>query len=201
MPLDSTLNAALSQQVASIFFALEIQHPAGNVRLLDAPGTLSFDGKTFVGLDPDWGCLASTDVVTDQTGDTAPSLKMMLQQANASAAVTLADPAAQGVPVTFWCGAADLSTMAVVGEPYDVFNGMVDTVTNVVDGARSGVNIAAASAFDYFFAADEGAILSDAFHESVWPGELGFEYVTDVTLQMPWGVNGTLPTLTIARAA
>ena len=34
---------------------------------------------------------------------------------------------------------------------------------------------------------EEGRRLSDAFHQLVWPGEMGLAFVTDVETTVPWG--------------
>lgn len=185
--LDPALDAALAGVNPTIFGAIEMVLPDHTLRLLDGAGAIAFDGKTFIGADPTYGVLYAVEAFSDGTGDDAPSLEITLAPASDAAAADLSSAAMQGSQVSVWMGAVDPVTGLVIGEPYLIFLGSLDTVT-----LRSGANtrlleVAISSAFEWFFFNDDGARLSDTFHQYLWPGETGLSQVTGVAHQIYWG--------------
>lgn len=192
MPLSAPMAAALEGAHVLLFTAVEAVLPGATLRLLDGAGTVTFAGRTFVGQDPDLGVLASVEPVSDG-GEEAPSLRIALLPPTNAAAATLALPQAQGGSVLVWIGVADPTTGGVIGDPELVFAGEIDVpVLEVGHGTRL-LTLDCVSIFDRFFEDREGVRLTNAFHQSVWPGELGLEFVTGVKRQMPWGSDQVRP--------
>jgi hypothetical protein len=193
--MDSTLQTALDQDVVGFFTGVEIQHPEGTIRLLDAPGVLTFNSSQWSG-DQAIGSLGAVDMAED--GDTeAPTFVATILPANDTVIPTYAVPAAQGSIVNWWIGAFSPSTGLVIGQPELRFAGEVDFVT-FSDGDASALSFNCVSGFERFFDTDDGARLGDAFHQSVWPGEKGFQYLTAILDQMPWGIDGARPPIKYA---
>lgn len=176
------------------FLAIEVDLVDRPLRLLKGPSRLTFDGKTFVGQDPDFGVLAGVSPIADGDGDEVSGLTVTILPPDITSAAELANPAAQGRPVTVWVGDLDLITGQVVGTPDIEFAGEVDVPTLVGDtGEGRALEYAVTGDFEKLFEVDEGALLTNAFHQSVWPGELGCEFVTSVQRQLPIGMDAPRP--------
>lgn len=193
MALDATMRAAMGGVHIRMFGAVEIALPSGPARLLDGAGVVVFDGKTFVGLDPAIGVLDHVDAITDGIDQEAPTLDLTILPAGDAAITALMDPAAQGSIVTVWIGVVDSTTGQVVGEPEVCFIGELDVATRRLSQAADRVDITVNSMFERFFDGDEGVRLSDAWHQSIWPGETGLAAVTSVQRQLPWGADAPRP--------
>jgi hypothetical protein len=190
------METALSAPIVSIFGAIEILLPSYTLRLLDGAGVLSFGGRTFVGLDPTFGSIDSIEEISDGGGDDAPAVTLTLNPSSDAAAGVLAAPDMQGSQVSMWIGAFDAATGGVVPDPLLVFLGSVEvpTIKSASDGRQIEFEIV--SAFEQFFFDDEGARLSDTFHQSLFPGETGLAGVTGVDKQIYWGVESPRPSVT-----
>jgi hypothetical protein len=77
----------------------------------------------------------------------------------------------------------------VIGDPLLLFNGLLDVATLKVAISGRTVDYEVTSIFEDFFLSDDGARLSDTFHQYLWPGELGCSFVTYVAQQIYWGTS------------
>jgi len=177
-----------------LFVAVEVGLATGGfLRLVDGAGEVTFGGRTFLGRDPAYGVLAGLEAITDGFGDSAPGLRLGINPPTAAAAATLAGAAMQGQPVILWVGTVIPTTGAIVASPVLVFTGDVDQgVVSIGTGTRR-VDLDCVSIWERLFDDSQGVRLTDAFHQSAYPGELGFEYVTDISRQLPWGQDGPRP--------
>jgi hypothetical protein len=176
-----------------VFVAVEIALGSGFLRLVDGSGEVSFAARTFVGLDPVFGVLANLEAVTDGMGAEAPALNVGINPPTANAAAILAGEDMQGRSVLVWLGTLNPQTGVVTPDPVLVFVGEVDQgVLNVGTGSR-GLALNCVSIWERLFDDAQGVRLSNAYHQSAWPGELGFEYVTAVQRQLPWGSDAPRP--------
>jgi hypothetical protein len=175
-----------------LFVAVEIELDSGFLRLIDGSGAVTFAGRTFTGLDPEFGVLAGIDAITDGFGSTAPSLNIVVNPPTADAAAILAGEDMQGKSVAIWLGLLTPGA-GVVQPPLLVFSGEVDQgVLSVGLGTRS-LALACVSIWELMFDDNQGVRLTNAYHQAAWPGELGLEYVTAVTRQLPWGADTPRP--------
>ncbi|MDB5458157.1 MAG: hypothetical protein JWP92_3742 [Caulobacter sp.] len=191
--LSPALATAFSGRSVLMFCAVEIDLPAGALRLLDAPGQVTFGGRTFLGRDPVYGTLGGVEPVTDGVETDAPEITITVLPPTMTAAASLASPTAQFSAVTIWVGALDKVTGEVIPDPYVLFVGEVDVPTLSGDGGSRSLQYSVTSVFELLFEVDEGARLNNAFHQSVWPGERGLEYVTEVQRSLPWGAETARP--------
>ena len=76
----------------------------------------------------------------------------------------------------------------MVPDPYLLFLGAFDQPELRVDRGVLEIDIECSSAFDLLLEDDEGARLSDAFHQSIWPGELGMLNMTGIENDIYWGM-------------
>lgn len=193
MALDLAMQDALDGVSALLFIAVLVDLPDGPLRLLDGSGEVTFGGETFVGGDPDFGVLASIEKMSQGLGNEAPALRLTINPPTNAASASLAAPGNQGATVRAWFGVLDQATGAVIGEPYLLFDGDVDQpILNVGEGSRS-LTLECVSAIERAREDDEGVRLNDTFHQSIWPGELGFEFVTEVGHDDPWGRDEPKP--------
>lgn len=183
------LDAALAGFAPTIFGAVEILLPGYALRLIDGAGQVSFGGNTFLGRDTTFGVIDSVDVIADGTGDEAPQVTLTLLPASDAAAASLAAASMQGSEVQIFLGALDPATGLVIPDPMLVFLGILDVPTLKASASSRTLEYTIASVFENFFSDDEGARLSDTFHQSVWPGELGLSYVTGVDETVVWGAD------------
>jgi len=202
MALDPDMQAGLEGDVIGLFVAVEIQHPVGTIRLLPGAGVIVFNGHTFVGHDDSYGSLGAIDISADGQGNEAPTAQIAVNVADITVGPALSSATAQGSPVAVYVGAFNPATGLVIGQPDLRFYGEIDTIdwNRGADGAPS-LQIEAVSGFERFFENDEGNRLNDTYHQSVWPGELGLEYMTMVLDQIPWGIAGAKPPLTHSGTA
>lgn len=202
MALDPTMQAALAGDVIGLFVAKEVEHPLGTIRLLDGAGVLVFNGHTFVGHDDAYGSLGSIDISADGQGNEAPTAQFTINVADMTVGPAFSTPQAQGSPVSTYVGAFDPTTGLVLGTPDLRFYGEIDTIDWDRDASGNpSLQIEAVSGFERFFENDEGNRLNDTFHQSIWPGEKGLAYITMVLDQIPWGVAGAKPPLTVSGTA
>jgi hypothetical protein len=187
MPLPTAMDTALAGDRVLLFGAVRIDLPGYTLRLLDGSGFATFDGGTFVGIDPTFGTLAAISDLTDGAGDEAPAISLTLLPPNDTAAATLAAATMQGSIVTVKVGAMDPATGLVIGDPYLVFIGEVD-VPELASGAGGRtLDYEVVSVFERLFDDDQGARLVDGYHQSIWPGETGFFDVTGIEQTVYWG--------------
>jgi hypothetical protein len=183
------MEAALAAPTATVFGAVEILLPGYAIRLLDGAGQVTFGGHVFTGIDPTFGAIQSMDVINDGTGDEAPAVSLTLIPSGDAAAATLASATMQGSQVSLWIGAVDAVSGLVIPDPMLVFLGALDVPVITSSSEGRTLEFSVVSAFEKFFADDEGVRLSDTFHQSIWPGETGLAGVTGVDKKIYWGVQ------------
>lgn len=167
------------------FTAVRLTLPSVTLALLDGSGVVTFAGSTFVGEDPTYGVLADVEEISDGGEDEAPRARIRLNPKNLTALTALAASSNQGAKVEIWEGLIDLTTGLPVPDPDLAFEGFYDQPT--WQPKTMDLVIDCGSVFELFFENDEGVRLTDSFHQSIWPGELGFQYVTETSRQLPWG--------------
>jgi hypothetical protein len=186
---DPLLEAAAAAGAPFLFGAIKIEFPDYTLRLLDGAAQITIGGETFVGEDSVFGAIETIGALDERIGEEAPEIEIGLLPPDASAAATLAAAEMQGSPVQILFGAFDPSTGAVVGTPEVLFYGEVDVPTiESAEGSRR-VSYTVVSVFERLFEVNEGERASDGWHQSIWPGELGFEYMTGTLKNLYWGAK------------
>lgn len=185
--LDPALLAALQAPRLILFGAVEIVLPDRTVRLLDGAAETRIAGETYTGRDPEWGVLDTIKGLADSNGDTAPAPTLGMIPANDLALSAMLDPALQGCPVTIMIGVLNPASGLPIGQCYAPFIGEIDVATVKWGMNDRRIDFRCVGIGDRLFATEEGRRLSDAFHQQVWPGELGLAFVTDVESKVDWG--------------
>jgi len=198
MPDDATFYDQFSTPSVLMFVGVEIELPDGGwLRLLDGSGSVTFNAKTFVGKDSGVGVLASLDTVTDGFGDTAPSLKIGINPPTTDAAAILCGQDMQGQQVLVWLGVLNPASGAVNGSPLLIYSGESDQGVLAVGLGTRSVALNTVSIWERLFDDAEGVRLTNAYHQSAWPGELGMQFITDVQRSLPWGQDAARPSVTV----
>jgi hypothetical protein len=187
MPLLSTpMQTAAVRPALMPFVAVQIVAPTFTLRLLDGRGAVTFNSLTFVGEDATYGVLAKIEDFTDGGEDAAPRARFILNPRSLAALTDLASASNQGSPVMIWEGLIDTDTGLAVDSPALVFEGYYDQPAWNPKGLE--LEIDCGSVFDSFFENDEGSRMTDSHHQSIYPGETGFEYVFETEdRELPWG--------------
>ncbi len=186
---DPTLQAELEKESPFLFGAVRIAFPDYTLRVLDGSGELDIGGETYVGLDPVFGVLDTIGVHEETIGEEAPELTIGFLPPDAAAAADLASGLMQGSQVQIMLGAFDPATNSVVGTPEQIFLGEIDVPTLELSKGQRSVSYTVVSVFERLFEVNEGERASDGWHQSIWPGELGFEYVTGTVKNLYWGAK------------
>lgn len=189
MPLHPATETALSQPTATIAGLIEMILPGYTLRLCDGSGTVNFGGNLYSGSDDRFGSVAAISPISSGEGNAAPALDFTFIPATSAAVADLSSPTFQGSRVRVWLAVIDPTTGLVIGNPERLFFGLIDTTELVIGRGSRELNIQCVSGFERLFANNEGQRLSDAFHQSIWPGELGLSNVTGITKSVPWGVE------------
>jgi hypothetical protein len=193
-PDDSAFLSGQFDPPSLLFFvAVEIELTSGYLRLIDGAGEVTFLGRTFIGLDPQFGVLASLEPIADGFGDSAPGLRLGINPPTPDAAAILASEDMQGRTVLVWIGTITAATGAVVPDPVLVFDGQVDQGVLTVNLGTRLLSLDCVSIWEYLFDDAQGVRLTNAYHQAAWPGELGLEFVTTVQRQLPWGSDTPRP--------
>lgn len=188
--MDPALKNALAQPAVLLFGALKIELPGYTLRLLDGAGSLYINGETYVGLDETFGTLAGISELAEELGDSAPEVTVTLNPPDLSAAAALAHPGMQGSRAQIIVGAADPTSGLSIGTPEVLFLGEIDVPTINLDasGTRT-VEFTIVSVFERLFEVDEGQRATNGWHQSIWPGELGLDFMTGTDVNLYWGAK------------
>ena len=185
--LAPALDIALGADRALVTVFIEVTLPGYGLRLLAGSGVVRWGAKIFSGIDARFGALSSIDEVEDGTSDEAPTFGFTMHPSSEATAAQLCSATFQGSPVSLWLAGVYPDTGLLVPDPYLLFTGFLDQPTLKVDKGVREVDFACVSQFDILLEEDEGARLSDAFHQSIWPGETGFANVTGIEKSIYWG--------------
>lgn len=187
------MDASLSGDGATIFYAVRIALPAGDLLLVDGPVDITFGSLQFVGEDETYGALDSIDGLEDGADAQVSEISISITPPTMAAAGALASPGFQDAVVQVWKGSMIEATGQVVASPKLMFNGTLDVPLVTIDVDVLNLTWSAVAETDRLFDADEGIRLSDPFLQLIYPGDLGCAFVTGVQDQQPWGQEARIP--------
>lgn len=191
--VDPILTSALGQPITGMFVGLKLDLTSTvlgrTVCLLDGAGRIVHGTDVYTGIDDAFGTIDSVEEISDGSGESAPELVISLFPNSASTTATIANPAMQNCLAKVITGSFDLTTGLVIGEPEIKFLGQIDVPTLTLSQGVRRVEISIVSVFERLFENDDAVRASDGYHQSVWPGELGFEYMTGTDKNLYWGAK------------
>lgn len=187
MALDPTMNTALQAAAPLAFCALEMALPDHDIRALDGSGVVSFNGLLFTGSDDTYGTLNGIETITESVATEAPKVRFSFLPKSMIALASLVNPVVQGSEVTFWFGVVNPATGLVMGVPEVLFVGELDEAEVSTTQSSQTITFDVASAWERLFDANEGARMNDAYQQSLYAGDLAFQYITGVQENIYWG--------------
>lgn len=192
MALTTDMEDALEADAITLVTLVKVELRSGEtVNWIDGSGVVVFGGETYAGTDDVFGVLGGVESLTDGIAAEAPRWRFTFTPPDMAGVLAFCDPENQGSLVYVWEGVINKTTGLLVPDPDPVFDGFIDVP--VFSPKSRAVVADCASVWELLFDDDEGANLSDAFHQSVWAGELGFAYMTGVQRQLPWGIDAPRP--------
>lgn len=204
MPLSAPMAAALLQPAVMLTHCLMWDLPDGPLCLTEALFyTFTVDGEAtfFDEKDATYGVLGAIGPINDGVMDEAPTTSFVIFPPDNAAMAALAAPEVQGSRVRIWAVTLDPVTGTVLGTPEGWFNGESDVLTNTVDAGLRSLTITVNSALARPLQPAEGAKMNNGFHQKCRPGELGFQYISSVARNIPWGSDTPTSSLSAAQAA
>ena len=181
--MDSALIGALSQAAPVEVVLVEIELPTHTIRWTDG-GFVVWDGQTFAARDETYGVLSSIEAIEDGVDNQATVCALTILPPDGAGFTALIAPGVQGSPVTIHQGAVSAATGTLIGEP--------DLLARLeLDQPRIGGN-SDSLIYDCIteearmLEANEERRLTDTFHQSAWPGELGYKNVTALPRKRYW---------------
>lgn len=167
---------------------IEITLPTATIRLCDG-GFVYKDGQKFASADPTFGAIEAVDVIEEKVGDEAPGGSMTFLPASIAAAADLSQPSFQGSPIKVWVAEVSEATGEIVGDPELVADLELDTTMLRLGRGTRTLEMGFICVAERLFNVNEGNVLSERFHESIWPGENGFDNATGVGGPVAWGTE------------
>lgn len=166
---------------------LKIELPEHTVLLTDG-GVTEWNGDTYTAHDSVLGSIAAIDTIAEGAGQEIPALELQFAPPSTNAVTSLSDGAIQKSPLRLWVAEYDTDTGAVVGTPELKFIGFVDQPRVGFGFRQFTVTITAVSQLETLFYKDTGNGLSSTFHKAIYPGELGHDNATGLSVPIAWGV-------------
>jgi len=183
--------AALNDPVITLVGLMKIDMPGGEVRLCDG-GRAMFDSgsgaQEYLSAHSVWGTIAGAEEIEDAINDSAPGGGLALSPAPSTPLSTIINPALQFCRVRFWLGLVD-ADMVTVSNAIFLGDKLIDVPTWHPDAWRLDFELIDRT--ERLFLRNEGNVCSSAFHQSIWPGERGFDNCTDTPGQVAWGTEST----------
>lgn len=181
-----TLSTDLAAPVITLVSFLKIELPGRDVRLCDG-GFIYFDGEKYDAIDDDLGTAVASAGFASGAGDQMPSGMIAFLPASTAAAADLSAPAMQFSRVRLWCGpvGADGKTVAAAQL---LFDGLIDTTELVAERGTRTLEIGVISRGQRLLSRNRGNTCTPRFHQSIWPGEKGFDNA-GFTGQVAWGAE------------
>jgi hypothetical protein len=175
--------------IVSIVGLMQIDLPGHTVRLCDG-GFVPFMGQTFTSHDSLLGAIDTIEGLGEGIGDEVPALQVTFLPAGDAAPEDLARADFQTARCRFWVADYDPATGLVVGTPDVEFDGQIDTVVLAISGSgERTLDTSIVSLMEKLFERNLGNSLNSAWHKSIWPGELGHDNATGLTIPVAWGVE------------
>lgn len=166
---------------------LKLEAPGGDVRLCDG-GMLSFDGEIYEAEHPVFGSVVSLDGLEAGFSDLAEAGTLVLAPNGVAAVADWWGTSLETCRVRLWLGevAADGFT---VSSAKLLADWLVDVETRQQDAGEDRLELSLIGRAEKLFLRNEGNVCSTRFHQTVFPGERGFENCTDVQGNFAWGAE------------
>lgn len=188
--MDAALTAAYQQPAPIACTLVRFDLPGAALCLTDA-GFVPFDAgegegvETYLGRHPIYGALDSVGSIKDGAEAQTTRIDIGILPASADAAAALASPTTQDARVQWWEGVIHPTTGFLIGAPELKFDGELDKPRWRV-GDSWALVLECGTQAERQLEPNADWRLNDAFHQTIWPGELGLSFVDGVTRKVEW---------------
>jgi hypothetical protein len=142
------------------------------LRLCTGGWTLTYGGDVYTAV----GTLGAIDSIRESASEPAAIRFTISGVPSAMVSLALSEPV-QGAAVTLYVAVFDPSTYQILDAAVE-WSGTLDTMTISEDGVAAGITVTAEHAGIDLLRAHPTRF-TDADQQRLYPGDLGFEYVTD----------------------
>jgi hypothetical protein len=180
--LDTNLAAAFTSGQLIPFFMATLQFKTSIQKVWSGVGNLVIDSQTFVGV----GSFAEIGTVTESTDVEAKGTYVKLSGIDPVLLGESLDDIQPGLQVLLWIGAMNTAG-AVVGNPYQLFGGIIDQPSIEIGDESISITLNLESKVIDFARASNRKYTS-ADQRAVYPHDSGFDYVeqlNNIALR-PW---------------
>ena len=182
--MDSLLVADLEGAAPVIAHLITLALPDRTVRWVFEGGFVMWDEDLYAFTDEVYGNPAMLGEIEDGATENASPLDLGII-CDTEALTALIEPEVQGSLVTVHLAAVSFETGMLVGEPELIARAELDQ-PSLTAGPALGLRFSCITEEARMLEPNEDQRLTDSFHKSVWPGELGFEHVTDIERKIYW---------------
>lgn len=180
---------ALTDTSITLAALLKWEAPDGDVRLCDG-GFLDYDSERYTAQDDVFGTVIGWEAIDHSFGDAAEELTLVFAPHPDATLTDWWRGDLENSRVRIWLGEVD-SDGKTVSTATQLGDYLVDTITREQGPEGSDVlRVDLMGRAEKLFLLNEGNVCSDRFHQTVYPGELGFRNCTDAQQVFAWGVAG-----------
>ena len=188
--MDSALDTALQDRSVLKCTLVRLDLAGGPLCLTDG-GFVTFDAEegegpeVYLGRHPVFGSLDTVGSIKDGADAQTTRIDIGIQPASDVAASILGSPSTQGARVQWWEAAMDADTGQLIGFPELKFDGEIDKPRFQV-GESWLLTLECGTQAERQLEPNADWRLNNAFHQMIWPGELGLALVDGVTRKIEW---------------
>lgn len=171
----------------------KIELPGGATIRLSEGAEFIFGGELYAPRDATYGRIGGAEAIEEGIGNQVPALQLTLLTPSTTAAADLVQPGYQTARVRAWLAEYDPDTQAIIDAGDPVFDGFLDQAVLERGPDSFELSLSVVSLLERVFELNIGNALSDAYHQSIWPGELGEAHATGLGLADAWGTDSPVP--------
>lgn len=183
---------AVTDLTITLAAVIEWQAPGGDVLLADG-GVVKFDpgsGElTFTGADARFGTLAAADEFEVGVGDQAQIGGLSFVPPADAAVADWWRTDLENSRIRVWLGEIDPVDKITLTDAELIGDLLVDTPSREQANGQDVLRLSFIARDQKLFETRQGNVCSDAFHQSIWPGERAFENCTDAQQFFAWGTG------------
>ena len=188
--MDASLVIAFQQPAPIKCTLVRLDMPGAPICLTDGGFAVHDAGEgegpeTYFGRHPVYGVLSSVGSIKDGADAQTTRVDIVILPASDVATAALGNPSTQGVRVQWWEGVIDPVTGGLMGLPELKFDGEIDKPRLQVGDSWS-LTLECGTQAERQLERNADWRLNDAFHQTIWPGELGLIYVDGVARKNEW---------------
>jgi len=188
--MDASLVIAFQQPAPIKCTLVRLDMPGAPICLTDGGFAVHDAGEgegpeTYFGRHPVYGVLSSVGSIKDGADAQTTRVDIVILPASDVATAALGNPSTQGVRVQWWEGVIDPVTGGLMGLPELKFDGEIDKPRLQVGDSWS-LTLECGTQAERQLERNADWRLNNAFHQTIWPGELGLIYVDGVARKNEW---------------